>query len=385
MLIAKNSKQIHLLPEMANRHGLVAGSTGSGKTVTIQVMAESFSRIGVPVFMADVKGDLTGLEYPGEPNPKIDKRVKEIGVEDFAFEGNPVKYWDTYGEEGETIKTTVKRLGPNLLGRLLNLSEAQSGSLYQVFKIADDYEITISNLKDLYGVITVILDNAEALEKTYGRISKMSFTALQRSLLMLEDGGNDVLFSSNGEFFDIRNFFAIEDGRGVINILKATKLIKSQQVYSTFLLWLLAELFEMLPERGDAEKPLIVFFFDEAHLIFDEAPKVLVDRIEKLVKLIRSKGVGVYFITQNPSDIPDDVLNQLGNRVQHSMRAFTPKEQKSVKSIAQSFRPNPGLNVEEAIGELKIGEALVSFLDEQGSPSKVNRALICPPRSRIGC
>lgn len=385
MIIAKNSKDLVLLPEMSNRHGLIAGSTGSGKTVTIQVMAENFSRIGVPVFMADIKGDLTGIGYPGEMTTKLSDRIKSMKIANFSFEGNPVRYWDVYEEEGDRIKTTVHRLGPNLLGRLLNLSEAQFGSLYQVFKIANDYDITIRNLKDVYDVINVILEFSDTLEKSYGRIAKTSFTTLQRSLLFLEDGGNDILFSEDNNSFDIREFLSIEDGRGVINILKASRLIKSPQVYATFLLWLMAELFEVLPERGDAEKPLMCFFFDEAHLIFDNAPSIIIDRVEKLVKLIRSKGVGIYFITQNPSDIPDGVLSQLGNRVQHSIRAFTPKDQKSLRSIAQSFRPNSKFNVEDVISTLKIGEALVSFLDVDGSPTVVNRALIYPPRSKIGC
>ena len=384
MFIAKNSKELHLLPEMATRHGLVAGSTGSGKTITLQVIAENFSRIGVPVFIADVKGDLTGMEYPGVVNPKIEERIIKCGIDDFKFEGSPVKYWDVYGNEGEAIKTTVKNFGPNLLGRLLNLSEAQTGSLYQVFKIADENKITIKNLKDLYGVVNVIIDNADILESTYGRISKVSFTSLQRSLLMLEDGGNDILFSAVGEVFDIREFFYVTNGKGVINILKATQLIKSPQVYAVFLLWLMVELFEVLPERGDAEKPLLAIFLDESHLLFKDAPKILTDKIENLIRLIRSKGVCVIFCTQCPSDIPDAVLGQLGNRVLHSMKAFTLKEQKSIRTLAQTFRQDGSIDIEDEIMNLKIGEALISFLNNDGAPSIVSKALVCPPRSKIG-
>jgi len=347
-------------------------------------MAEHFSRIGVPVFIADVKGDLSGIEFPGSASGKIMERISNMNLSNFQFEGNPVRYWDPYGEEGDAVKTTLERLGKDLIGQLLNLSDAQFGSLYQTFKIASDFKIKINNLRGLYGVINVILERSDDFEGTYGRIAKMSYTSLQRSLLMLEDNGEDSLFSTTGESFDIKRFLEVRDGRGVINILRATRLIKSQKVYATFLLWLLKELFEVLPECGDSAKPLIAFFFDEAHLIFDGAPRVLTEQVEKLVRLIRSKGVGVYFITQKPSDIPEDVLSQLSNRIQHSMRSYTPKEQQSIRSIAQSFRVNKSLNVEKIIGELKIGEALVSFLDEHGAPREVDRALICPPHSRIG-
>jgi len=385
MLIAANGKHIHLLPEMSNRHGLIAGSTGSGKTVTLQVMAEQFSRIGVPVFLADVKGDLGGIKYPGIPNEKIVDRVHRLGLEDFDFEGNPVRFWDVFGTDGDPLKASVSGMGPLLISQLLDLSEAQAGSLFQMFKATKRYGIAINNLNDLFSVATHMIEHAEEYEREYGRISKGSFGAIQRSLIALEDDGEDVLFVKNGEkVFDISQFIQTKHSKGVINILKAERLIHTPKVYAMFLLWLLTELFEKLPERGDADKPVMVFFFDEAHLLFDGAPKVLVDKIEKVVRLIRSKGVGVFFVTQRPEDIPDSVLAQLGNRVQHSMRAFTPRDLKVIKALAQTFRTNDADQVENTITELKIGEALVSFLSTDGSPSVVQRAMICPPRSRIG-
>ena len=388
LVVAKSYKDTYDIICKEPYHNFVANGIvvhNSGKTVTLQVIAENFSRMGVPVFMADIKGDLCGIEFPGHPSEKITERLEYMGIDDFQFEGNPVRHWDVYSTNGKAIKTTITRMGALLLTRLLDLSEAQSGSLYQIFKIALDYDIVIRNLVDINGMITYILNNSDRFETVYGRISTASYGALQRSLLMLEDGGADVLFSKDIEFFDIMQFMQVDEkGRGVINILDATKLIQSPKVYATFLLWLLQELFEKLPEVGDVQKLKMAFFFDESHLLFDDAPKILTDKIERLVKLIRSKGVGIFFSTQAPADIPDGVLNQLGNRIQHALRAFTPREQKSVRTIAQTFRNSTRLNVERAIGELKIGEALVSFLDESGSPVPVRRALIAPPRSQIG-
>jgi DNA helicase HerA-like ATPase len=385
MLIAKNGKESHLLPQMLNRHGLVAGSTGSGKTVTLQVMAENISREGVPVFVADIKGDLSGLAVPGAHNAKVLERVNALSITDFSFEGNPIATWDIFSTNGRAIKTTVQRMGALLLSRLLNLTDAQSSSLYQIFKIASDNQIILRNIKDLTSMVNYITNNPVRFESQYGKITSASYLALQRNLLMLEDSGSDVLFSSTPESFDINRFLAIDqNGRGVINILDATRLIKSPQVYATFLLWLLQEFYDTMPEIGDVEKPKIVFFFDEAHILFDEASKVFIDKIERMIKLVRSKGIGIFFVTQNPIDIPEGVLSQLGNRVQHAMRAYTPKEQKAVKTIAQTFRNVSRLNIENAIGELKIGEALVSFLSADGSPVSVERTTICPPRSKIG-
>jgi len=384
MLIAKNEHELHLLPQMLNRHGLIAGATGSGKTVTLQVMAENLSREGIPVFMADIKGDLSGLVVPGN-SAKVLDRVKTLSIKDFVFEGNPVTEWDIFSNNGRAIKTTINRMGALLLSRLLNLTDTQSSSLYQIFKIASDNKIDLRNIKDVTSMVNYITNNAERFESLYGKITGASYLALQRSLLMLEDGGADILFNSTTESFDINNFLAIdENGRGVINILDATQLIRSPQVYSTFLLWLLQEFYNTMPEIGDVDKPKIVFFFDEAHLLFDEASKMFTDRVERMVKLVRSKGIGIFFISQNPIDIPEGVLSQLGNRVQHAMRAYTPKEQKAVKTIAQTFRNTSRLDVEKAIGELKIGEALVSFLSADGSPESVERASICPPHSKIG-
>jgi len=386
MLIAKNGKELHLLPEMSNRHGVITGNSGSGKTVTLRVMAENFSKIGVPVFMSDIKGDLNGLDIPGRSTPEIEKRVQSMNIKDFSFEGSPTRCWDVYGEEGEEIKTAIDALSPLLLSRLLNLSDVQNESLAQLFKIVSDYstdtnKIEVKNIEDMTTVINEIIENSDLLEHKYGRISKPSFASIQRSMLMLEQNGKDVLFSDTP--FNVQEFMKTQNGRGVINIFRAKKLFENPTVYATFLLWLIAELYKTLPECGDIDKPKIVFFFDEAHLLFDDAPKILVDNVEKLVRLIRSKGVGVFFISQSPSDIPDKVLGQLGNRVQHSLRAFTPKEQKAVRTAAQTFRNDRNMDVEKAIGILKIGEALISFLDESGAPTSVTKALVCPPRSSI--
>jgi DNA double-strand break repair helicase HerA and related ATPase len=383
ILLGRGAQPVYLLPRMANRHGLIAGATGTGKTVSLQVLAEGFSRLGVPVFLADVKGDLSGISQAGGGGPKIDERVKKIGVPGFALRPYPVCYWDVYGEQGHPVRTTVSDMGPLLLGRLLNLNETQSGVLAALFKIADDSGWLLLDLKDLRSMVQYAGDNAKTFTTEYGNISVASIGAIQRALLAIEQqGGAHLLGEPALNLDDMMQTAA--DGRGVINVLAADKLMQAPKVYATFLLWLLAELFEKLPEVGDRDKPKLVFFFDEAHLLFEDAPPALLDRIEQVVRLIRSRGVGVYFITQNPLDIPQDVLGQLGNRVQHALRAFTPKDQKAVKAAAETFRANPKLKVAEVIGELGVGEALVSTLDEKGSPTPVDRVLIAPPESRIG-
>jgi hypothetical protein len=381
ILVAKNGEESYLLPRMANRHGLVAGATGTGKTVTLQRLAESFSQRGTPVFLADVKGDLSGLSQPGGQNPRIVERAKQLQL-DLQFAASPVAFWDVFGEQGHPIRSTVSEMGPLLLSRLLNLNDTQSGVLTIVFKVADDQGLLLLDLKDLREMLRYVADNAGEFKASYGNVSAASVGAIQRGLLTLEEQGAEKFFGEPA--LDLEDFMQTIDGRGVINILAADKLLQSPRLYTTFLLWLLSELFENMPEAGDLEKPKLVFFFDEAHLLFDEAPRVLLDKIEQVVRLIRSKGVGVYFVTQNPLDVPEAVLGQLGNRVQHALRAFTPKDQKAVKAAAQTFRANPNLNVEEAIAELAVGEALVSCLDDEGIPSPVHRGLICPPASFIG-
>ncbi len=383
LLIAKGETDLFLLPKMANRHGLVAGATGTGKTVTLQVMAERFSRIGVPVFMADVKGDLAGVSQPGAANPKITERVKMLELGDYPFAGSPVTFWDIFGEKGHPVRTTVSDMGPLLLSRLLNLNDVQSGVLTLVFRIADDNGLLLLDFKDLRAMAQYAGDHAGEFETEYGRISPASIGAIQRGLMTLEEQGADKFFGEPAlELDDLMQTDG--DGRGLINILAADKLMLTPRAYSTFLLWLMAELFERLPEVGDPEKPRLVFFFDEAHLLFNDAPEVLLEKIEQVVRLIRSKGVGVFFVTQNPIDIPDVILGQLGNRVQHALRAFSPRDQKAVKSAAETFRQNPKIDVETAITELGTGEALVSFLDEKGYPGIVERAFVLPPMSRIG-
>jgi hypothetical protein len=383
LLIAKSKEPINLLPKMANRHGLIAGATGTGKTVTLQVLAERFSTIGVPVFMADVKTDLSGISQPGADSPKIKERIKELGLKDFCFSGFPVTYWDVFGEQGHPVRATISDMGPLLLGRLLNLNETQEGVLTLVFKIADDNGWHLLDLKDLRAMSQYVGDNAKDFTTKYGNVSTASIGAIQRALLALEQQGGERLFGEPA--LNLDDLMQTDDkGRGVINILAADKLMQSPKLYATFLLWLLAELFEKLPEVGDRDKPKLVFFFDEAHLLFNDAPAALLEKIEQVVRLIRSKGIGVYFVSQNPLDIPDVVLGQLGNRVQHALRAFTPRDQKAVKAAAETFRANPKLKVAEVISELGVGEALVSMLDEKGSPLPVERALICPPASRIG-
>ncbi len=367
---------------MANRHGLIAGATGTGKTVTLRVLAEQFSKIGVPVFMADVKGDLSGLPFAGGENPKVAERVGKLGLKEFRFENYPVTFWDIFGEQGHPVRTTISEMGPLLLSRILSLNEIQSGVLSITFKIADDNGLLLLDLKDLRAMAQFVGDNAEQFKTQYGNISAASIGAIQRSLLTLEEQGGDKYFGEPA--LNIEDLMqTTSDGKGMINILTADKLMQSPRIYAIFLLWLLSELFEQLPEVGDPPKPNLVFFFDEAHLLFEDVPKALEEKIEQVVRLIRSKGVGIYFITQNPLDLPETVLGQLGNRVQHALRAFTPKDQKSVKVAAETFRANPKLNVVKAITELGVGEALVSVLDEKGTPTVVERALVYPPHSRL--
>lgn len=383
MVIAKTDGDLGILSGMANRHGLIAGATGTGKTVTLQTIAEQFSRLGVPVFMADVKGDLSGICCEGGGNAKVDERVKQLKLADYAPEAYPVTFWDIYGELGHPVRTTISEMGPLLLSRLLNLNDTQSGTLSMTFKIADDNGLLLLDMKDLRSMLQYVGDNADEFNTEYGRVSTASIGAIQRGLLTLDGEGGDTLFGEPA--LNIDDIMQTDSrGYGMINILASEKLMQSPKLYGTFLLWLLSELFEELPETGDVEKPKLVFFFDEAHLLFDDAPKILLDKIEQVVRLIRSKGVGVYFISQNPLDIPENVLGQLGNRVQHALRAFTPKDQKAVKSAAQTFRANPKLDVEAVITELGVGEALVSFLDEEGRPGIVEKALIVPPRGQIG-
>src|ERR1700744_3384084 len=383
MLIAQSKTPLYLLPAMSNRHGLIAGATGTGKTVTLQGMAEAFSRIGVPVFAADVKGDLSGISQPGVENAKIADRVKKLNLTDFSFAGCPVTFWDVFGEEGHPVRATVSEMGPLLFSRLLNLNDTQSGVLTAVFKIADDQGLLLLDLKDLRAMLQYVGAHAKELQTQYGNISAASVGAMQRGLLALEQQGGDKFLGEPA--LNLDDLIQTDaQGHGVVNILAADKLINSPKLYATFLLWLLSELFERLPEVGDLEKPKLVFFFDEAHLLFSDLPKVIEDKIHQVVRLVRSKGVGVFFVTQNPIDVPEVILGQLGNRVQHAIRAYTPKDQKAVKAAAQTFRANPEINVEQVILELGVGEGLVSFLDEKGTPGIVERALVCPPRSQIG-
>jgi DNA helicase HerA-like ATPase len=383
LIVARNQHaEPGLLPALANRHGLITGATGTGKTITLQVLAERFSSIGVPVFMADVKGDLSGLAAPGVASPKLQQRLQMLGISDWAPGGFPTAFWDVNGEQGHPVRATISDMGPLLLARLLNLNDTQSGVLQLVFKIADDSGLLLLDLKDLRAMVQYVGENARSFTTEYGNVSAASIGAIQRGLLALEQEGGDVFFGE--PMLDINDLLQTDGGKGVINILAADKLMASPRLYSTFLLWLLAELFEQLPEVGDMEKPKLVFFFDEAHLLFSEAPAPLLEKIEQVVRLIRSKGVGVYFVTQNPLDIPDKVLGQLGNRVQHALRAFTPRDQKAVATAAETLRPNPAFDAAAAITELGVGEALVSFLDEKGRPTVVERAFVLPPASRIG-
>ncbi len=383
VLAAKGEHELFILPGMANRHGLISGATGTGKTVTLQVLAENFSMIGVPVFMADVKGDLAGLSRPGSENPKIAERINRIGLSNFVFGELPVIFWCPFGVQGHPVRTTISEMGPLLLSRLLNLNDTQTGVLTLVFEIADDGGLLLLDLKDLRSMLRYVGDNSSSFTTEYGNISRASIGAIQRSLIQLENDGGDVFFGEPS--LNLDDFLQTDaNGRGVINILAADKLIQSPAIYATFLLWLLSELFEQLSEAGDPEKPRLVFFFDEAHLLFDNAPKALLDKVEQVARLIRSKGVGVYFVTQIPLDIPDIILGQLGNKVQHALRAYTPRDQKAVRASAETFRTNPALDAERILTELGVGEALVSFLDKEGKPNIVERALIRPPFSRIG-
>ena len=379
---SKNGQIISLNSKMANRHGLIAGATGTGKTVTLRKLAEAFSDDGVPVFLADVKGDLSGLAQAGGFSGKVAERINQfnLGGEDY-LSGYPVSYWDVFGETGIPLRTTISEMGPMLLSRLLNLNDTQEGLLNLVFRVADDKGLLLIDLKDLRSMLKFVADNAKAFQVEYGNVSAASIGAIQRALLTLENEGAEKLFGEPA--LNLQDWLQTRDGKGVINILNSEKLVNSTRMYGAFLLWFMAELFETLPEVGDLEKPKFVLFFDEAHLLFDGAPKVLVDKIEQVVRLIRSKGVGVYFVTQNPLDLPESVLGQLGNRIQHALRAFTPRDQKAVTSAAETFRANPGVNVVEAITTLGVGEALISILDEKGMPTPVEIAMVYPPKSQL--
>ena len=380
--LATGSAPIYLEPSMANRHGLIAGATGTGKTVTLKLLAESFSDMGVPVFLADVKGDLTGMCAPGKENKHIRRSIDTMGLTDFHYVSYPAEFWDVYGKRGLPVRTTISEMGPELLSRLLGLNETQSGVLRIVFRIADDRQLLLLDLKDLRSMVQYVGDNAKEYKLTYGNISSQSVGAIQRALLELEDEGGDIFFGEPA--LDLSDWVSwAEDGRGVMNILECQELFQHPLLYATFLLWMLSELYEMLPEAGDLDKPKLAFFFDEAHLLFKDAPKALVEKVEQVVRLIRSKGVSVWFITQNPSDLPDSVLGQIGNRVQHALRAYTPNDQKALRAAARSFRANPAFDTEEALQALGVGEALVSVLDEKGVPSVVDRAAILPPRSSM--
>ena len=381
--IAISGHELCLLPALANRHGLITGATGTGKTVSLQVMAEAFSKIGVPVFLADVKGDLSGLSQPGQLSPKLKQRIATLKLPEPQPAASPVVLWDVFGKSGHPVRATVSEMGPLLLSRLLNLNDTQAGVLQLSFKIADDNGLLLLDLKDLRSMLQFIGENAKQFTTEYGNVSAASIGAIQRGLLAIETQGGDHFFGEPA--LNIADLIQTDDkGRGVINILAADKLLSTPKVYATLLLWLLSELFEELPEVGDPEKPKLVFFFDEAHLLFDDAPPALLDKVQQVVRLIRSKGVGVYFVTQNPLDVPDEVLGQLGNRIQHALRAFTPRDQKAVKTAATTLRSNPALDVERAITELAVGEALVSLLDEKGRPAMVERAYMLAPDSRIG-
>ena len=385
LLIGGNGETtVSMNASMANRHGMVAGATGTGKTVTLQILAENFSKAGVPVFLADVKGDVSGIGKPAKPHKKIDERINTIGIDDYKMQGSPVVFWDLFGKKGHPIRTTVSEIGPLLLSNLLELNDTQTGILYSCFKIADDQGLLILDLKDLRSMLIWMGENRNELKSEYGNISTASIGAIQRGLLVLDEQGADFLLGEPAiELNDLMSFDF--SGRGIINILDASNLIQtSPKLYATFLLWLLSELFETLPEVGDAEKPKFVMFFDEAHLLFDDAPKVLVNKIEQVVRLIRSKGVGIYFISQSPLDIPEEILGQLGLKIQHALRAFTPKDQKAVKTVAETFRSNPNIDTGQVITELGVGEALVSTLNSDGIPTPVEQILIRPPESRIG-
>ena len=380
--LATGDAPIYLEPSMANRHGLIAGATGTGKTVTLKVLAESFSDMGVPVFLADIKGDLSGMCMPGQETKHIRRSIDAMGISGFDYTAYPVRFWDVYGKQGHPVRTTISEMGPELLSRLLGLNDTQSGILRIVFRVADDRGLLLVDLKDLRSMVQYVGDNAKEFKLTYGNISSQSVGAIQRALLQLEDEGGDTFFGEPD--LDLADWMDWDgDGRGVMNVLECQELFQHPLLYATFLLWMLSELYELLPEAGDLDKPKLAFFFDEAHLLFKDAPKALVEKVEQVVRLIRSKGVSVWFITQNPSDLPDSVLGQIGNRVQHALRAYTPNDQKALRAAARSFRANPAFNTEEALQALGVGEALVSVLDEKGVPSVVQRAGVLPPRSSI--
>ncbi len=383
IFIGKAEEPIYLAPKYANRHGLIAGATGTGKTVSLQILAEGFSRLGVPIFVADVKGDLSGISQAGTAKPKLMERAQTIGLDDYTLQGFPTVFWDLFGKQGHALRTTVSEIGPLLLSRLLELNDTQEGVMYATFKFADDEGLLLLDLKDLRALLTSIGENATAMTLEYGNISKASVGAIQRRLLVLEEQQGEHFLGEPALY--LADFMRTDtNGHGFINVLAADELMQYPRLYATFLLWLLAELFEELPEVGDPEKPRLLFFFDEAHLLFDDAPRALVDKVEQVVRLIRSKGVGVYFVTQNPLDIPDAVLGQLGNRIQHALRAFTPRDQKAVRAAADTFRPNPKFKAAQVITELGVGEALVSTLERKGAPGIVQRTLIRPPSSRLG-
>ena len=380
--LATGDEKVYLEPSMANRHGLIAGATGTGKTVTLKVIAESFSELGIPVFLADIKGDISGMCEPGVENKHIKRSIDTMGIENFNYTSYPVRFFDVYGKLGHPVRTTISDMGPELLARLLGLNDTQSGVLRIIFRIADDKQLLLIDLKDLRSMLQHVGDNAADYKLTYGNVSAQSIGAIQRALLTLEDEGGDLFFGEPN--LDIRDWFEwAEDGRGMMNILECQELFQHPLLYSTFLLWMLSELYEMLPEAGDLDKPKIAFFFDEAHLLFNNAPKALLEKVEQVVRLIRSKGVSVWFITQNPSDIPESVLGQLGSRVQHALRAYTPNEQKAIRYAARSFRTNPNFDTERVLQELAVGEALVSVLDIKGVPTIVERANILPPKSSM--
>lgn len=383
LFLGKGRRAVYLRPAMANRHGLIAGATGTGKTVSLQVLAEAFSDRGVPVFMADVKGDISGMALAGTEKPALIKRAAQIGLEPYTLQACPVTFWDLYGKKGHRLRTTVAEIGPLLLARMLDLNDTQEGVLYATFQVADDQGLLLLDLKDLRAMLNFMAENARELSAEYGNIPRASVGAIQRRLLVLQQQGGRQFLGEPA--LDIRDFIATaEDGRGRVNILAADRLMQQPRLYATFLLWLMSELFEELPEIGDPDQPRIVFFFDEAHLLFNDAPKALVDKVEQVVRLIRSKGVGIYFVTQSPLDIPDRILGQLGNRVQHALRAFTPRDQKAVRAAAETFRANPDFSAAKAIRELGVGEALVSTLTARGTPGVVERTLIRPPASRMG-
>ncbi|OGP51564.1 MAG: ATP-binding protein [Deltaproteobacteria bacterium RBG_13_43_22] len=383
ILIGKGEQAVHLLAKYGNRHGLVAGATGTGKTISLLVLAEGFSRLGVPVFMADVKGDVAGLAMAGIPNEKIIQRVAQIGIEGYTNEANPVLFWDLFGKAGHPVRTTISEIGPSLLGRILEINDTQVGMLEIAFKLADDQGLLLLDLDDLRALLTFVADNRKEISTRYGLVSTQSVAAIQRALLTLEREGGETLFGEPA--LDLNDLLRTDlSGRGIVNILVADQLILKPRLYSSFLLWLLSELFENLPEVGDLDRPKLVFFFDEAHLLFDDAPPMLRQRVEQVVRIIRSKGVGVYFCSQFPDDVPNEILGQLGNRIQHALRAYTPRDQKAVKTAAETFVANPKLDVAKVISQLAVGEALVSTLQDKGVPMPVERTLICPPRCRMG-